>query len=102
MYIKFRIQASFEIFNFGSKLWRAGGGLLNTRRYMPALYIFKNKLTVFGGVANGGNYIPLERFFPYIFFQGQNLAYIVKLVILTLSQILTPTENIGKFNKRKI
>ena len=47
---------------------------MNTRRFMPALYIFKNKLTVFGGVANGGNYIPLERFFPYIFFQGQNLA----------------------------
>ncbi len=70
MYIYSGWQASFEIFNFATKLWRAGGGLMKTTRYIPAVYIFENKLTVIGGQ---GNCITL-RYFPYFFLQGQNLT----------------------------
>ena len=39
-------------------------------RYMPALYIFENKLTVIEGGVN----CTTLRYFPYFFFQGQNLT----------------------------
>ena len=49
---------------------------MKTTRFMPAVYIFANKLTVIGGQViggGGGNCITL-RYFPYFFFQGQNLT----------------------------
>ena len=69
-----RIFADIEIFNLGSKLWRAGGLIKEPRNY-AAVYFFENKLTVFGG---NEVHSVFGSFYPYILFQGQNLAYFKK------------------------
>ena len=85
-------------------MWRAGGGKLNTRRFLSTVHIFENKLTVFGGSEVYSVSSFLDWFFPLFYFSVKILHIVRKAVVFKISYsyiMLTPTGNIGITSTQK-